>query len=128
MGWKDFEFWIVRHMQAGIGNQKDLIAPRRIGQQVQIRQQFFRAGHIQFSARQHEIRLRVHIPENDASGNHGVALARRNTPDAFSHLVEHLFQARAVADRIRRPRRGQSAQGFGQALDPRTASFLRFGK
>ena len=66
------EFLVIRPVHAGIGHEKDLVAARGIGEQVQIREQFFRAGHIEFSARQHEIHLRVHIPENDAAGNHGV--------------------------------------------------------
>ena len=65
------EFDIVRRVHTGVGNQEHAVTPGRFGEAVEIGQQMFGAGHVQFAAGQHEVCLRIDVPENDVSSYHG---------------------------------------------------------
>ncbi len=57
-------------MRASVTNDKDAPLPGRIRQALQIRNEFPRAGNVQLPAGEHEIRLRIHVPENHRPRNH----------------------------------------------------------
>jgi hypothetical protein len=59
------ELGIILGVIAAMRDQKNAVLPGGIGEPTNVGQQFFGPGHIQLAARQHEIGLDVHFPENE---------------------------------------------------------------
>jgi len=67
MRWPVLELFVLERVRINVGNQKDPPFPRRIHQASEVRNNFLRARHIELSARQQEVRLCVHVPEDRVS-------------------------------------------------------------
>src|SRR5689334_4857092 len=61
---KGIEFGIVRRVKAAVGNQKNFLFPRSIGQPADVRQKLFRTGDVKLASRKHEVRLSVDLPKD----------------------------------------------------------------
>src|SRR5579862_1097110 len=67
---KGGELRIVWNVKTAVRDQKNLVLAGGIGKTANVWQQFFGAGHIKLPARQHEIGLNVHFPENKIARYH----------------------------------------------------------
>ena len=70
MGWKCFELWIVLGVVATVRDQKDAALAGGVCEPANVGEQAFGAGHVEFAAGQHEVRLRVDFPENEIARCH----------------------------------------------------------
>ena len=70
MGRKCFELGIVFRMVATMRDQKNAALAGGVCKPANIREQSFGAGYVEFATGQHEVRLRVDLPENDIARCH----------------------------------------------------------
>src|ERR1700679_2717535 len=69
---KQLKLGVICGMKAAMGNQENLVTPRRVGELANIGQEFLSSRHVQLTAGQHEIGLHVHFPENVIARSHSV--------------------------------------------------------
>ena len=93
---------VIGIVRIGRGDKQDAPLPRRLHQPAEIRDDLFRSGHVELTARQHEVCLGIDFPEDRLSGDHVLPLSgARRLHASLPHLLEQFFETRAVMHRER---------------------------